>query len=231
MVIPLSALSIFFCDAAREYYKNFEPLTAMPADPRPPCNHSLTAESTWVNSSHLRMVPEDGADFKITAVDKGAFQLFFEDDVEGSMPMFFLEWVYVGCVKTGLCSDLVTKSVDEWIEYKDIARSDSFAISLQFVAKDHEIAGCICYLRALLHGQKRKKLYVEQNVLDHDPDVRDPEDPVIPLRLVYPMPGETRDIKTFCTDTFTAEKGNDGIEWYKSTPMARAIYAKYWFFV
>lgn len=77
-----------------------------------------------------------------------------------TLPSVHIGLVSVDCVLKGLCKDMVTVAINHWrFEYKQLEGNADFGVSLLFAA-DPAIAGCICYMDAMMLGHLRKRLYV-----------------------------------------------------------------------
>jgi hypothetical protein len=78
-----------------------------------------------------------------------------------SLPSVYIDGVVVTCVSKGMCKEITTSAIHHWrFEAKKLRGDEPFATSLAFAA-DPPIAGCICYMEAMMLGHTRNRLFVQ----------------------------------------------------------------------
>jgi len=101
----------------------------------------------------------------IEITDEGSHAWDVQSLAEGrsivERPSVHIDLVSVDCVRKGLCKEMVTVAIDHWrFQEKHLAGDADFGVSLLFAAEP-AIAGCICYMEAMMAGHTRSRLYVQ----------------------------------------------------------------------
>lgn len=153
--------------------------TSPRADPREVCGDvELQAKDSRVGQFSFMNANETA---NIDIEDKGEHAWNIQTPTAGNqtitLPSVHINSVNVECVRKGLCKDMVTKAINHWRFEAWIM--GNFGVSLSFIANP-AIAGCICFMDAMMQGHSRNKLFVrtksEVEVSTHEGVVANGED-------------------------------------------------------
>lgn len=143
-----------------------------PIERRHPCPEDLTIKEEWSQSGKslsLRYRTSKSRWWQTDLAHVFAYESsvdtedFHNDRLKSTLPSLDIQQVEVSCLKKGLCADAVKLAVTTWREHKGLVNHNDFMTTLTFAAMNKEIAGCICYLRAMMEGHGFKNIYVTGN--------------------------------------------------------------------
>lgn len=132
----------------------------MTFSPNPPCPENMTFEEEW--DGRFLELNDPEAYVLLSGIDDGEKKFKMEGDlIEASWPTLEVAGVAVICRSKGLCTDAVTSLVQRWRIKKGFeGGAPQFVAWLTFAARDHEMAGCVCYLQAMMVSHSLKNLYL-----------------------------------------------------------------------